>query len=245
MATSNNPILTQVDTWGQTRVVGETVTVRGTVAKAAGLLGLVAASAGWSWWNIATETAMGSTLEQYVLGACLVALGLGIYTRFRPQHAGVTAPIYALLEGIILGVISALMNAKYAGLPMQAVALTAGTFGVMLVAYRTKAIVVTDRFRAIMTGMIGGIFVFYLIAFALGLFGLRIPFLHEGGVIGIGFSLFVTGLAAFTLLLDFDAIDQSAGQLSKEYEWALAFGLVVTLIWLYLEFLRLLNKLRR
>lgn len=147
----------------------------------------------------------------------------------------------------MLGLISAVTNAAYAGLPMMAVGLTGATFVTMLVAYRTGLITVSDRFRAIVMGLTGGIMIFYLISLGVRLFaGFTIPFLVEGGVIGIGFSLFVTGLAAVNLLLDFKAIEEGvkAGA-SEAYEWAFATGLVITLIWLYLEILRLLRKLRR
>jgi uncharacterized YccA/Bax inhibitor family protein len=245
MAQSTNPILSQISSWTTGRAVGASVSTGGTVQKTGLLLLIVTAAAGWAWWNVGNETAMGASLEQMVLGACLVGFGLAVYTRFRPEHANITAPIYAVVEGILLGVISAIYNKAYRGLPVQAVGLTLGTFAVMLTAYRTGLIKVTDRLRAIVTGCMGGIMMFYLVAFVLGMFGFQIPFLYEGGIIGVGFSLFVTGLAAFRLLLNFDTIEQSAGQLPKQYEWVLAFGLVVTLIWLYLEFLSLLRKLQR
>src|SRR5919112_85917 len=114
----------------------------------------------------------------------------------------------------------------------------------MLVAYRAGLIRATERFRTIVVSCTASIFVFYIIAFGLSLVGIYIPFLHEGGILGIGFSLFVTGLAAFNLILDFDTIEQGIGRAPAEMEWFAAFGLVVTLIWLYMEILRLLRKLR-
>jgi uncharacterized YccA/Bax inhibitor family protein len=148
------------------------------------------------------------------------------------------------MQGIVLGLVTRILDARFPGLPIQAGLLTVATMGVMLVAYRTGLIRVTERLRSIVVSCTAAIFVFYVIAFGMSLFGLHIPFLHEGGVIGIGFSLFVTGLAAFNLLLDFDAIEQGIGRAPAEMEWFAAFGLVVTLIWLYMEILRLLRKLR-
>jgi uncharacterized YccA/Bax inhibitor family protein len=157
----------------------------------------------------------------------------------------VTAPIYAALEGLLLGALSAILNLRYKGLPVQAVVLTVATLGVMLVSYRLGIIRATERFKTIVVSCTFAVAAFYVIALLMAMFGLYIPFLHEGGPIGIGFSLFVTGLAAFNLILDFDRIEQGVGRAPGYMEWYAAFGLVVTLVWLYLEILRLLRKLRR
>jgi uncharacterized YccA/Bax inhibitor family protein len=128
---------------------------------------------------------------------------------------------------------------------MQAVMLTMATFAVMLVLYRTGVVRATERFRTIVVSCTVSVAAFYLIALGMSFFGLRIPFLYEGGIIGIGFSLFVTALAAFNLILDFDLIEEGIGRAPAEFEWYAGFGLMVTLVWLYLEILRLLGKSRR
>ncbi len=156
-----------------------------------------------------------------------------------------TAPIYAALEGLLLGSLSAILDLRYRGLPVQAVVLTVATLGVMLVAYRFGVIRATERFKTIVVSCTFAVAAFYVIALVMAMFGFYIPFLHEGGPIGIGFSLLVTGLAAFNLILDFDLIEQGVGRAPAYMEWYAAFGLVVTLVWLYLEILRLLRKLRR
>src|SRR5918997_553045 len=141
--------------------------------------------------------------------------------------------VYAAMQGVVLGIVTLILDARFPGLPLQAALLTVATMGVMLVAYRAGVIRATERFRSIVVSCTAAIFVFYVIAFGMSLFGLYIPFLHEGGVLGIGFSLFVTALAAFNLILDFDTIEQGIGRAPAEMEWFAAFGLVVTLIWLY------------
>jgi uncharacterized YccA/Bax inhibitor family protein len=174
-----------------------------------------------------------------------VAVVLLIFTSMRPEYASVTAPVYAAVQGVVMGIVTLMLNTRYPGLPLQAAVITIATLMVMLVAYRTGVIRATERFRSVVVSCTAAVFVFYLIAFGLSLFGIRIPFLHEGGVIGIGFSLFVVGLAALNLILDFDLIEEGINSAPKQLEWFAAFGLVVTLVWLYFEILRLLQKLRR
>ncbi|HLS47945.1 MAG TPA: Bax inhibitor-1/YccA family protein, partial [Gemmatimonadales bacterium] len=178
-------------------------------------------------------------------GSFVLGVALLIGTSMRPQYASITGPLYAAVQGVVLGVVTLMFEAKYPGLPVQAALLTVSTLGVMLIAYRAGVIRATERFRTVIISCTAAVFVFYIIAFALSLFGVFIPFIHEGGVIGIGFSLFVVGLAAMNLILDFDMIEQGIGKAPAELEWFAAFGLVVTLIWLYFEILRLLGKLRR
>jgi uncharacterized YccA/Bax inhibitor family protein len=156
-----------------------------------------------------------------------------------------TAPIYALLEGLFLGGISAIFEAQYPGIVIQAVSLTFGTLFCLLLAYRSGIIKVTENFKLGVAAATGGIALIYLATLVLGLFGVRMPFIHESGLIGIGFSLFVVVIAALNLVLDFDFIESGAKSGAPKYmEWYAAFGLMVTLIWLYIEILRLLAKLR-
>lgn len=245
-ATSHNPVLRRIGA-GAPTVDATPMTVAGTVRKTAALLGLVVVTAAAAWRSLGTGRFPYELLTPVMIGSIVVGIGLCLLVTFRPLTASWAGPLYAACQGTALGLISAATNAQYNGLPMTAVGLTVGTFGVMLVAYRTGLVKVTDRFRAVIVGLTGGLAVFYLISLGLNLFaGYTIPFLIEGGLLGVGFSLFVTGLAAVNLLLDFRAIEDgvTAGA-PAAYEWAFATGVTVTLVWLYLEILRLLRKLRR
>lgn len=177
-----------------------------------------------------------------------MGLILAIVTSFRPQYGQYTVPAYGLVEGVFVGGISAVysdaLSAVAPGLVMQAVALTFGTVIAMYVLYRTSVIKATQRFKSIVFTATAGIAVFYLIALVLRLFGVELAFLHEGSLLGIGFSLFVVAIAALNLILDFDMIENGVKMGAPKYmEWFGAFGLMVTIIWLYIEILRLLSKL--
>jgi uncharacterized YccA/Bax inhibitor family protein len=166
-------------------------------------------------------------------------------TIFKKEWSAVTAPIYALLEGLFLGGVSALLDLRYPGIAMQAVGLTFGTLFVLLLAYRSGLIHVTQKFRLGVVAATGGIMVFYLLQMLLGFFGMRFTSINGAGPIGIGFSLIVVGVAALNLVLDFDFIEQGVQAGAPKYmEWYGAFGIMVTLVWLYLEILRLLSKMR-
>ena len=243
---SHNPVLARAGfgTRAQADIAGPTMTFAGTMGKTFLLLGLVAIGMVYVWAGLPPLGLSPSVIYPLLTGSFVVGVILLIATSFRPEYASITGPVYAAMQGVVLGVVTLLLDAEFPGLPMQAALLTVATLGVMLLAYRTGVIRVTERFRAIVVSCTAAIFVFYIIAFGMSLFGLYIPFLHEGGIIGIGFSLFVTGLAAFNLILDFDTIEQGIDRAPAEMEWFAAFGLVVTLIWLYMEILRLLRKLR-
>ena len=241
---SHNPVLARAGFDTLARATGPTMTLAGTLGKTALLLGLVAAGMVYAWAGLPPLGLSAAVVYPLLTGSFVVAVILLLATSFRPEFAAITGPVYAAMQGVVLGIVTLLLNARFPGLPMQAALLTVTILGVMLVAYRSGAIRVTDRLRSTVISCTAAIFVFYVIAFALSLFGLYIPFLHEGGILGIGFSLFVTGLAAFNLLLDFDAIEQGIDRAPAEMEWFAAFGLVVTLVWLYMEILRLLRKLR-
>ena len=178
-----------------------------------------------------------------LIGGFIVAL----VTIFKKPWAPVTAPLYALLEGLLLGVISAAYERRFGGIVFQAVVLTFGTLFALLAAYRSGAIEATDNFRLGVVSATGAIAVLYLVDLGLTFFaGIRVPFIHESGPMGILFSLFVVGLAALNLVLDFDFIEKGAASGAPKYmEWYGAFGLLVTLVWLYLEILRLLSKTRK
>ena len=167
-------------------------------------------------------------------------------TIFKKEWAPVTAPVYAILEGLALGAISAFYQLQFKGIVFQAVGLTFAVLAVMLMLYRTGVIKVTDKFRFMVVAATAAVGVVYLVTIVLGFFGVTVPFIHQSGTIGIVFSLVVVGIASLNLALDFDLISRgSEGGAPKFMEWYAAFGLMVTLIWLYLEILRLLSKLRR
>jgi uncharacterized YccA/Bax inhibitor family protein len=167
-----------------------------------------------------------------------------VVTTFKKEWSPITAPIYAVLEGFALGGISALLESQYEGIVIQAVALTFGTAGCLLMAYKSGVIKATENFKLGIFAATGGIGFIYLIGWIMSFFGTSIPYIHENGLIGIGFSLVVVVIAALNLVLDFDFIEKGAEQGAPKFmEWYGAFGLMVTLIWLYIEILRLLSKL--
>lgn len=189
--------------------------------------GDIAAVSGWMWLG--------------VIGGLITAL----ITVFKKTAAPITAPIYALLEGLALGGISASFEARFPGIVIQAVALTFGTLFSLLIAYKSRLIRATENFKLGVAAATGGIFLLYMVSMVMGFFGASIPFIHQSGLFGIGFSLFVVVIAALNLVLDFDFIEKGAESGAPKFmEWYAAFGLMVTLIWLYLEILRLLSKLR-
>ncbi len=214
------------------------MTINGTVNKTGLLLLLCFISAGWSWHSAAANAGM------FIMIGAIGGLITAIVTIFNKRIAAITAPIYVVFEGLAMGALSALFDAKYPGIAITAVGLTIGTLAVMLFAYRTGLIKATENFKLGVVAATGGIFVFYMISFVLGFFGVTVPMIHSNGMMGIGFSLVVVVIAALNLVLDFDFIEQGAANAAPKYmEWYAAFGLMVTLIWLYIEILRLLAKL--
>ncbi len=220
-----------------------TMTVGGTAIKTFVLLGLLMVSAVWSY----EESGRGELGMGLLIGSAIGGSLLGLLTIFKPTLAGWTSPVYSVLEGIFLGAISQVADTRFigqGGIAIQAVALTGATTFVMLFLYTTRIIRVTQRLTTMIVSATGAVALVYLVSMLARLFGYNIPFIHGSGMIGIGFSVVVVGLAAFSLLLDFDFIERgtSAG-LPKSMEWYGAFGLMVTLVWLYLEVLRLLMKI--
>lgn len=180
-----------------------------------------------------------------VIGASIVGLGFLLATTFKPAWAPVTAPLYALVEGVLLGVVTVIFETMYPGIATQAAVGTGATLGVMLVLYRTGVIRVTQRFRMIVAAATGAIFLTYLLSFVLSFFGVSFGFLHGNSMLSIGISVVIIGVAALNLALDFDFIENAANRaMPAKLEWYAAFGLMVTLVWLYLEILRLLAKLQ-
>lgn len=231
----------------------ETMTIQGTMNKTLLMLLLVVLGAAFTWGlffeNIPADTSLKTSLPTSVIIWMAVGGIGGLITSlviiFSPKSAPIAAPIYAVLEGLFLGGISAFFAAQYTGnIIIQAVGLTFITFFLMLTAYRSGWIKVTEKFRTIILVATGAIALMYFLSFILGFFGVNIGFIHSNGLIGIGISVVIIAIAALNLLLDFDFIEKASSQGAPKYmEWFGAFGLMVTLIWLYIEFLRLLSKL--
>jgi uncharacterized YccA/Bax inhibitor family protein len=220
------------------------MTINGTVNKTGILLVCAVATAAWTWYRFMVSQDMASVSGLLLLGA-LGGFIFALVTIFKKEWAPVTAPIYALLEGLVLGGISAFTEMRYPGIAIQAVGLTFGTLFVLLFLYSSRIIKVTQKFRMGVVAATGGIMVFYLVQMVLGFFGIRFTALNGSGALGIGISLFVCAIAALNLVLDFDFIERGVNYGAPKYmEWYGAFGIMVTLIWLYLEILRLLTKMR-
>lgn len=235
-----NPVLRD-DVFLKERQLGSTevMTMEGAINKSITALGLCFLAALLTWHYALAYAA------PIVLGGSILGLILVVVTSFKPTIAPATTPLYALIEGAVLGAVSYFFEAKYPGIAFQAILLTFGVLGVMLVIYRLRIIQVTQKLRVAIVAGTGAVALIYLTGFVLGFFGIQIPYIHESGPIGIGFSLVVIGLAAFSLLLDFDSIESGVKRGAPRYmEWFSALGLLVTLVWLYLEILRLLSKLR-
>ena len=248
---SGNPALKQdtfLDLGTGSLIAGnpQAMSLNGTVNKT-GLLLLLAVLSGAFAWHASID-AHGQMLpvgRLYMIGGAIGGFVLALITIFKQQWAPVTAPLYALVEGLFLGAISAMYEARFDGIVLQAVMLTFGTLLALLFAYRSGLIRATENFKLGVVAATGGIALIYLATIVLGLFGINIPYIHESGLIGIGFSLFVVVIAALNLVLDFDFIESGVDAGAPKYmEWYAAFGLMVTLVWLYLEFLRLLSKLQ-
>lgn len=223
----------------------DVMTLNGTVGKTALLLFLLLLTAGGTWFQLDLVNNPGGAMP-YVLGGAIGGLVLALATVFRPVWASVTAPLYALFEGLFIGAISAIYEAQYPGIVVQAVMLTFGTLAALLMAYSSGMIKATENFKLGVVAATGGICLVYIATLVLALFGIQVPMIHESGTVGILFSLFVVVVAALNLVLDFDFIETGVNaNAPKHMEWYGAFGLVVTLVWLYIEFLRLLAKLRR
>jgi uncharacterized YccA/Bax inhibitor family protein len=223
---------------------GEPMTVEGAINKTALLTFLLVVPAAWVWSLVARGGV--ATAMPWMIGGMVGGFITAMVTIFKKEWAPATAPIYAALEGLAIGGLSALLEARYHGIVLQAVALTFGTLICMLVAYRTGLIKVTDKFRMVVVAATGAIALVYLVTMVLSLFHVTVPFVFGGGTVGIVISLVIVAVAALNLALDFDFIEQAASVGAPKYvEWYAAFGLMVTLVWLYLELIRLLSKLRQ
>jgi len=221
------------------------MTLDGVVLKALILAPIVAATGWFGWQSVGVHDGVVTSFPGWVLLALLGGFGVAMLTVFKPRVSPYTAPLYAAIEGLVLGAISALYEARFHGIVVQAVMLTGGVFVAMLVLYTKRIVKVDDRLRRGIVAATMAVMAVYLLSFLLRLVHVQIPMIHESGPVGILFSLVVVGIASANLLLDFDTIERGiAAGAPKWMESYAAFGLLVTLVWLYLELLRLLSKLR-
>ncbi len=216
------------------------MTVQGAVNKTAILLGILITAGTFSWRHIADAQAGAPWLIISLIGGFV----LGMVIVFKKTWAPVLSPLYAACQGLLLGAISALFEKQFPGIVIQAVFMTFGTLAALLVAYKSGIIRATENFKLGVVAATGGIALYYLASMIMGFFGVQLPLIHSTGTMGIVFSVVVVIIAALNLVLDFDFIENGAAAGAPKYmEWYAAFGLLVTLVWLYIEILRLLAKL--
>lgn len=240
---SSNPVMTGkiYEKAGSVSAGAPVMTINGTINKIGLMLLLVIGAAAYTWKIVMGENP-GSAGTLAIVGA-IGGFIMAMITVFRPQSSAITAPIYAILEGLFLGAISAVINARYPGVAFQAVLLTIGTLFTMLFLYRSGYIRATPKFRRGVMMATGAVFFAYLISWIMGMFGMSVGFMHSNGPLGILINLVIIVIAALNLIMDFDFIEKGSQMGAPRYmEWYGAFGLMVTLIWLYIEFLRLLSR---
>jgi uncharacterized YccA/Bax inhibitor family protein len=225
------------------------MTLNGTVNKIALMLFLVILGASYTWrlafrMMESDPLASSSALYPWMIGGAIGGFIVALITIFRKTAAPIMAPIYAVLEGLFLGGISALLEYSYPGIVLNAVVLTFGILFSLLIAYRSGIIKPTENFKLGVFAATGGVAMFYLFSFILSLFGVGIGYLHNNSLLAIGINVVIIIIAALNLVLDFDFIEQGAASSAPKYmEWYAAFGLIVTLVWLYIEILRLLSRI--
>ncbi|MDP4096325.1 Bax inhibitor-1/YccA family protein [Paenibacillus sp. P96] len=237
---SGNPTLND-ETFDRQYSAHDPMTIGGTVNKAFMTLALLVAAAIISW----TMYFSGYNVGGLAIGGAVVGFILALVISFKPSAAPFLVPFYAVAEGTFLGALSATYETLYYGITMQAALITMGVFIGLLIAYKTRLIRATENFKLGVFAATAGIAIVYLLSFVLGLFGITVPYLHDNSLIGIGISVVIVIVAALNFVLDFDFIESGAQQGAPKYmEWYGAFGLLVTLVWLYVEIIRLLAKLR-
>ncbi len=241
---TSNPALNENTFEGRVAVTGESMTLQGTVNKTGVLLLCVVGTAAWTW-GIAHSQEPQATLP-WMMGGLIAGLIFSLVTIFKKEWSPITAPIYALCEGLVLGGISALLEQTYPGIAIQAIGLTFGVTAVMLMLYTSGMVRATPKFTLGVIAATGGIFVVYMADMVLGFFGRHVPLLNSAGPWGIGLSVAIVIIAALNLILDFGFVETGVHSGAPKYmEWYGAFGIIVTLVWMYLEILRLLSKMRR
>jgi uncharacterized YccA/Bax inhibitor family protein len=228
---------------GQAESMTAVMTLQGTVLKTAVLVAILLVAAGYTW----TQFEAGAQQLAYglLIAGAIGGLIVGMVTIFFPKASPFTAPLYAGLQGLFLGAVSAAINQQFPGIALQALGLTVGVLVIMLFLYGTGIIRATEKFKIGLVAATGAIFLVYLATMVLGFFGISIPYIHGSGPIGIGFSVVVVIIASLNLVLDFDFIEQGVARQAPRYmEWYGGFSLMVTLVWMYMEILRLLAKIR-
>ncbi len=246
MIRSSNPALS-IDTFsrfGYGKVGAQTMSISGTIFKTLILLVLALTTAAYTWGVFFTSgnpQSVSTLMTAGAIGGLIAALA----TIAKPQWSVVTAPLYAVCEGFAIGGLSSLFEASFPGIVIQGAALTFGTLFSMLLAYQMGFVQVTEKFKLGLFAATSALALVYFVSFILSFFGFYPSFMYSNGLFGILFSVFVVGVAALNLVIDFDVIEQGARSRAPQYmEWYGGFALMVTLIWLYVEFLRLLSKLR-
>lgn len=241
---SNNPVLKEKAFAGAI-ASGEAMTIQGTVNKTGLLLLFVVVAAAWTWGMAHSETP--EAVYPWVLGGVIGGLVAALVTIFKKEWSPISAPVYALLEGLVLGGISAFFEKAYPGIAVQAISLTFGVLFVLLLAYKLRIVQATRGFKLGVIAATGGIALVYAVNMMMNLFGhASMSFLNAATPLGIGISLFVVIIASLNLIIDFDMIETGARMGAPKYmEWYGAFGLMVTLVWLYISILKLLALLAR
>lgn len=239
---SSNPVMTgRVYEKAGSALSDNVMTINGTINKIGLMLLLVIVSASYTW-NLVLGDDPGRVGTLAIVGG-IGGFIMAMVTVFSPKSSPYTAPVYAILEGMFLGAISAVINARYPGVAFQAVLLTIGTLFTMLFLYRSGTIRATPKFRRGVMMATGAVFFAYMISWIMSLIGIPMGFMHSSGPLGILISLVIIVIAALNLIMDFDFIEKGSQMGAPKYmEWYGAFGLMVTLVWLYIEFLRLLSR---
>jgi uncharacterized YccA/Bax inhibitor family protein len=242
MQSSNPALITNPFSGFRAVPLTDSMTIRGTVSKTAILLLLVILPAAWTWRMLLQGNV--AAVQGWMVGGVIAGLIFSLITIFKSEWSAITAPLYAVSEGLFLGGISGVFEGSYPGIVVRAVSLSMATLFCMLVAYQTGVIKATDKFKMGVVAATGGIALVYLVTIVLGFFGVNVGFVTGNGLFGILFSVFVVAIAALNFIIDFDFIEQGARRGAPKYmEWYGAFALMVTLIWLYLEMLRLIAKI--
>lgn len=244
MRTANPALRDDMFTGLYTRDRSDAMTFQGVINKTGLLFLLMLLSAGYVW-SLFAVSKNPAAVSPWMMGGAIVGFILAMATAFKPAWSSILAPAYALCEGLFIGGISAVMNASYPGIVVQAACLTFGTLAALLFLYKSGIITLTDKMRLGIFAATGGIAAVYLVSMVLGFFGVNVPFIQGSGLFSILFSVFVVIIAALNLVLDFDVIEKSVSRgLPRYMEWYCGFAIMVTLVWLYIEILRLLAKLK-
>lgn len=216
-------------------LIDENMTASGAVTKTVILTAIMLVTAVFSYMN---------PMQIFMPVGALGAAAVYMFTSFKPNYAGTTAPLFALLEGLFVGTVSAVYAYQFDGIVFQAFTATIGVLLTMLMVYRSGLIPITQKFRMGVSMAVGAVMIVYLISWIGSFVGFTVPYLHEGGMIGIGITVVIIGIASLNLLLDFDNFEKGEqAQAPKVMEWYYGMGLLFTLVWLYVEFLRLISKL--